>query len=168
MKANGMMAKRIDTMWKQLAAVVLGLLGFASCGRDAGFVCMYGEPSADFKALGSVKDEDGKPIEGIRVAITLHNYYPNSNYVIYDQNHWYVYDTLYTDSKGAFQLSKEVFDGPDDVTIVFEDIDGEAHGGVFEPVEDTPAVTQTKQKDGAWYGGAFEVESNVEMKKKVL
>ena len=161
-----MMANRINSFWKQLAAAVLGLLGFASCDEIIYEPVMYGQPYADFKALGSVKDEDGKPVEGIRVAITLHNYYPNTNYVIYDQNHWYVYDTLYTDSKGAFQLTKEVFDGPDDVTIVYEDIDGEAHGGVFEPVEDTPAVTRMKQQDGAWYGGAFEVESNVTIKKK--
>ena len=163
------MAKRIDRIWKQLAAVVLGLLGFASCGKEAGIeygLAMYGQPHAYFKAIGSVKDASGKPIEGIRVAITRHNYHPNTPGVIYDQNHWYYYDTLFTDSKGAFQLSESIFEGPDDVTVVFEDLDGEEHGGDFKSVTTTPSVKQTDKGDGLWYGGAFEVESNVEMKKK--
>ena len=164
------MARIINSFWKHLAAAVLGLLGFASCGKEEVFndhmLAMYGQPHADFKAMGSVKDEKGKPIEGIRVAIRLHNYHPNTAGVIYDQNHWYDYDTLYTDSKGAFELSKSVFEGPDDVTIVFEDIDGEEHGGLFKSVEDTPSVKQTVKSKDFWYGGAFEVESNVKMKKK--
>ncbi|MBQ6253070.1 MAG: radical SAM-associated putative lipoprotein [Bacteroidales bacterium] len=63
----------------------------------------YGSPHAAFKAAGSVKDQSGKPIEGIRVAITEH---------IYNHNHAYYHDTLFTDSKGDFLLNKKLSQGP--------------------------------------------------------
>ena len=166
------MVKRINGIWRQLAAAILGLLGFASCSKDivggegGDIMVMYGQPHADFKVIGSVKDKQGKPIEGIRVAITRHNYYPNSTGVFLDRNHWYYYDTLYTDSKGEFLRDETVSDQPDDVVIVFEDVDGEEHGGLFETVKTTPSVTRTKKEEGFWYRGAFEVKSNVKMKKK--
>ena len=166
---NCKMAKRIDTIWKLLAAAVLGLLGFASCGKEEAveqILAMYGQPHAFFKAIGSVKDEKGKPIEGIRVSITRHNYHPNTSDVTWVNNNSYEYDVLYTDSKGAYQLIESIFEGPDNVVLVFEDIDGDDHGGNFESVRTTPSVKQTEKGDGLWYGGAFEVKSNVKMKKK--
>ena len=147
-------------IWKQLATAILGLLGFASCGKVDNidnFAAEYGQPHADFKALGTVADETGGPIEGIRVAITRHKRY---------QSDWYEHDTLFTDDKGAYLLNETIFEGPDDVKIVFDDIDGEENGGSFESVESTPAVTQTKKGDGNWYDGAFVVEANIMMKKR--
>ena len=147
-------------VWKKLAAAILGLLGFASCGNVENIenvAVEYGQPHADFKALGSVTDETGGPIEGIRVAVTRHKHF---------QSDWYEHDTLFTDDKGAYLLNETIFEGPDDVKIVFEDVDGEDHGGSFESVEATPSVTQTKKGDGNWYDGAFEVEANVVMKKQ--
>ena len=166
------MVKRINGIWRQLAAAILGLLGFASCSKDfvsgegGDMMVMYGQPHAYFKAIGSVKDEKGKPIEGIRVSITRHNYYPNTTGVVWQNNNQYEYDVLYTDSKGAYQLNESIFKGPDNVVIVFEDVDGEDHGGNFESVRTTPSVKQTEKGDGMWYGGSFKVESSVKMKKK--
>ena len=145
---------------------MLGLLGFSSCDRLGLFVCMYGEPHADFKALGTVSDESGKPIEGIRVAIRQHRHHANTPDVIYDQNDWYENDTLYTDDKGAYLLTRSIFECPDDVKIVFEDIDGEENGGEYTSAEATPEVTRTKKGDKSWYGGAFEVQADVKLRKK--
>ena len=118
---------------------------------------MYGQPHADFKALGSVKDEAGKPVEGIRVSIAQKGLYTAER----DAN-----DTVYTDAKGAFLVSKSVFSGPESVSIVFEDVDGVENGGEFRTTEANPDVVQTKKGDKAWYGGAFEVKADVKMKKK--
>ena len=145
---------------KPLIAAILGLLGFASCGDPddiGGDICMYGEPSADFRALGSVKDEAGKPVEGIRVSIAQKGRYTNEM----EAN-----DTVFTDSKGAFLMSKTVFSGPEYVSIVFEDVDGVENGGEFERAEAKPDVIQTKKGDDAWYGGAYQVNADVVMKKK--
>ena len=54
---------------------------------------------------------------------------------------------------------------PDVVTVVFEDIDGESHGGAFKPAEVKPQIKQTKNGDKSWYLGAFEAEADVTLKK---
>ena len=45
------MDKRIKRIWKQLAAVVLGLLGFSSCDKEIvnfdDMMVMNGQPHAD-------------------------------------------------------------------------------------------------------------------------
>ena len=145
---------------RSFVLAILGLLGFASCDGVidiGGIKCMYGQPHADFKALGSVKDEAGKPVEGIRVSIAQKGLYTAER----DAN-----DTVYTDAKGAFLVSKSVFSGPESVSIVFEDVDGVENGGEFRTTEANPDVVQTKKGDKAWYGGAFEVKADVKMKKK--
>ena len=145
---------------KSFLVAILGLLGFASCDKVidiGGVLCMYGQPHADFKALGSVKDETGKPVEGIRVSIAQKGLYTSER----DAN-----DTVYTDAKGAFLVSKSVFSRPESVSIIFEDVDGAENGGEFRKAEANPDVVQTKKGDEAWYGGAYEVEADVVMKKE--
>jgi len=160
------MRKSINRIWRFLASTALGLLGFSSCEWLGIGVCMYGEPHADFKAIGTVTDNAGKPVEGIRVAVQQHRHYEDSDSVFYDQNDWYDNDTLFTDSNGKYELMRSVFSAPNRVTIVFEDIDGEENGGEFEKAEVNPKVTQTKKGDKSWYSGAFQAEADVRLKKK--
>ena len=121
----------------------------------------------DLRAYNDLRpDETGKPVEGVRVAIRQHRHYDNTPDVIFGQNDWYENDTLYTDSNGAYELSKTIFDKPKDVRIVFEDIDGAENGGEFESAEAAPEIKQTKKGDKSWYGGAFEVQADVTLKKK--
>ncbi len=144
------------SIWKILATAVLGLIGFSSCVSVTEGLEMYGQPHSDFKALGSVNDEKGNPIEGIRVAIQRHKGFGSK----FDN------DTVYTDSKGAYLLEKELFSAPDAVTVTFEDVDGEKNGGEFESATASPAIQQTKKGDGAWYSGTFQAEANAVLKKK--
>ena len=151
--------------WNKLVAVALGMLGFASCAEIANIdidddpskehICMYGMPSATYKVLGTVSDESGSPVEGIRVAI-------ESKYSSYSQ-----YDTLYTDSSGKYLFNRgERGLWPDKVVVVFEDIDGEENGGEFESAEATPELKKVKEGDGSWYVGMFEAQADVTLKKK--
>ena len=149
-----------------LLGTLLGWLGFSSCEYIGGGLTMYGEPHADFKAAGKVTDKDGKAIEGIRVAIQRHRHYENTPGVIYDQNDWYENDTLYTNENGLYELRRSIFSKPDDVTLVFEDIDGEEHGGSFVSQTASPEIKQTKKGDKSWYTGAFAVEADVTLEKK--
>lgn len=160
------MDMKVKSVFKFLATTVLGLLGFSSCSWLGIGLCMYGEPHADFKVLGTVRNEDGKPIEGIRVAIRGHRHYENSSSVIYDQNDWYEDDTVFTDFNGAYLMEKSVFSPPDDVTVVFEDVDGERHGGEYAKTVEKPHVVQTKKGDKSWYEGAFQAEADTYMVKK--
>ena len=146
---------RLKNIWKHLAAVVLGLLGFASCGEEIEPLAMYGSPHADFKALGTVEDEAGKPIEGIRVAIRRDfgkDYYEN--------------DTIYTDKKGDYLLTKYNTLRPSGLLIVFEDVDGAGNGGEFKSAEARPEIKQTGEGDKAWYQGLYEAKADVVLKKK--
>jgi putative lipoprotein (rSAM/lipoprotein system) len=156
------MKNGVKQIWKYLAAGIMGLLGFASCGKsladDSNDSAMYGPPpNADYKVLGTVSDEDGRPIKGIRVSVRL-KYSPWSKDVE---------ETLYSDDKGAYQLLTRSLDGLPPVTISFEDVDGEENGGEFESTEVTPEVKRTKDGDGTGsYQGAFEFLADVQLKKK--
>ena len=150
------MKNAVKQIWKYLAAGILGLLGFASCGKNlVDTLVMYGQPHADFKATGTVRDEDGNPIQGIRVSVRL-KYAPWSQ----DEE-----TTLYTDKMGDYQYITEVFDVPP-VTITFEDVDGEENGGEFASAEASPTVVRIQDGDKLWYDGAFEVRADVQLKKK--
>ena len=144
-------------IYRTFAAAILGLLGFASCEKagEEPTLQMYGMPYAQFKALGSVSDETGNPVEGIRVAIrqTLQD------------THEYLDDTVYTDSKGAYLLEREIYGKTDSARIVFEDVDGPENGGEFEQTEAKPEVVMTKRESG-WFRGNFEVKADVVLKKK--
>lgn len=143
-------------LFPRLASAALGLLGFSACDIIGFGVAMYGEPHADFKVLGTVKDQDGHPIEGIRVAIKQD--YGNEKY---DPK-----DTLTTDGKGKYELIGKGPWHPNGVTVVFEDIDGELNGGEFESASTNPEIVKTKDGDKKWYEGAFEARADVTLKKK--
>ncbi|MBR1576526.1 MAG: radical SAM-associated putative lipoprotein [Bacteroidales bacterium] len=163
------MKQKARQLFRWILTSMLGLLGFSGCEwlNIGGGMVMYGQPHTDFQASGKVTDRSGNAIEGIRVSIRQHRHYANTPNVIYDQNDWYYDDTLYTDAAGRYELKTGItsFNGPDDVTVVFEDVDGEKNGGVFESQTVTPRVKQTaKAKD--WYGGAYSVEADAQLEKK--
>ena len=160
------MRQKARSFLNLLLGALLGLLGFSSCIDIGGGRVEYGQPHADFKASGKVTDPSGKGIEGIRVAIQRHRHYTNTPSVIYDQNDWYEHDTVYTDAAGRYEKVTRVFSRPDDVTVVFEDIDGEEHGGQFESQTVLPEITQTKKGDKGWYSGEFTVNADVTLKKQ--
>lgn len=152
-----------------LAAILLGLLGFASCGKLKNIIeasDMYGVPHADFKAMGTVSDENGRPIKGIQVSVRQHWHYENTPGVVYGNNDEYIDNTLFTDEQGTYQLIRDVPEGPVDVTVTFEDVDGEKNGGEFASAEVTTDVIQTRKGDKGWYGGAFEAKADAVLKKK--
>ena len=152
------MKNGMEQIWKYLAAGIMGLLGFASCGKIDNILkprYMYGQPYANFKALGTVRDEDGNPVKGIQVTVRQHWSYdePADN-------------RLFTNAEGTYQLIREVFDGPESVTVTFEDVDGEENGGEFASAEVSPEVVQTKKGDNHWYSGEYTISGTKKMKKE--
>ena len=150
--------------WQYCLTALLALLGFSSCkkiieGIGGPFLCMYGQPSANYKVIGEVKDPAGKPVEGIRVVVNPGSAHPE-----------YFKDTLYTDAKGQFQKENLTYSWPDefkDGTIQFEDVDGDKNGSFKTKVLKSSEleVKQTKKGDGAWYGGDFTITANTKLEK---
>lgn len=146
------MTRRALKLVNYLIAWLCGMLGVNSC------VAMYGSPHADFKADGSVSDESGTPIKGIRVAMRQHWYSAQDGDYHRD-------DTLYTDENGKYEY-RDGLSYPETVTLVFEDIDGEQNGGEFESAEAEAPVKQKKRGDHHFYGGAYEAHADITLKKK--
>lgn len=152
------MKNGMEQIWKHLAAGIMGLLGFASCGKIDNILkprYMYGQPYANFKALGTVRDEDGNPIKGIQVIVRQHwsHLEPADN-------------KLFTDAEGTYQLIRDVFDGLESVTVTFEDVDGGENGGDFASAEVSPEVIQSRKGDKDRYNVSFETRADVQLKKK--
>lgn len=120
----------------------LALLGFAGCSGDSDDLpdqpALYGPPvsTVDYRVLGTVTDEDGKPLKDIQVIIE------NSDaYVYLDENekpygrdsitNKIIPDTTYTDKDGKFASLRTIAWDDNDLVVAFHDIDGEANDGEF-------------------------------------
>lgn len=152
------MIAAIGKGWKWLLAFILGLLGFAGCGKLGIFRTEYGCPNADFKLVGQVKDAKGKGIEGIRVVFKP---YPLEQ----DEGNRYRYDTLYSDAQGHFKKEKLKYDWPDNLeeaAVRFEDVDGSANGAfkTQELKRNEIEIQQTKKGDKHWYSGEYTIQAN--------
>lgn len=95
--------------------------------------CSKAEPSMSDPSMlpgnihGFVTDEDGSPINHIKVTITQ-----SSLPLI-----------VYTSSRGEFIADMALTEGPLEITL--EDIDGEENGGAFAPLSD--AITVLKDQE---------------------
>jgi putative lipoprotein (rSAM/lipoprotein system) len=152
--------------WYRIAnsslSALLVLLGFEACtGMENGGE-EYGTPTVDFHVVGQVTDAEGKPIEGIRV--TTRGYY--------DFNDGTMEQTTYTDKEGRYATKEVKSIGIDPgMKVVFEDVDGEANGGLFAAdsvSSGAMAKEKVKKGDGNWYEGGYELTANAKLKPEVL
>ena len=161
------MKARILKWYNMILGALLGFLGFSSCNifenpfiRD-----MYGQPSANYKLVGSVTDESGKPIKGIQVT-----FHPEFSGTVDEDNSWQT-DTLYSDASGKFSKDVLKYDWPDltNSVVKFRDVDGPDNGGSFKP-KDMPVsalkVDQTQKGSGSWFEGYFTITADVKMEKE--
>lgn len=147
--------------WYRIAngalSALLVLLGFEACTEEGE---EYGTPTVDFHVVGQVTNDEGEPIEGIRV--TTRGYF-NFHDGTTEQ-------ATYTDKDGHF-ATKEMRSISIDpmMRVVFEDVDGEANGGVFAKdsvMADAMTRTQVGKGDGHWYDGKYELRVNKKLRKE--
>ena len=160
------MKVRFNRWYNAVLTALLSILGFGCSGEEPmdeyGTILMeYGTPYADYIFKGTVTDEAGTPVQGIKTS--LKNVFENDNkqYVL-------GLDSVQSDGSGAYQL-KYVGMRDRGLKIIVEDIDGEANGGEF--LSDTLDIdfnkaVQTKESDEFWYEGAYEISQDVKLKKK--
>ena len=144
-----MKKKRIITV-RTLLSGVLAMLGFAGCANSADTPCEYGMPTVGYRVTGEVKDDHLLGKEGAKP------------YQRYEG------DTIYTDSKGAFQSAMIVSSYLKEQEVIFNDVDGKENGGEFESVKmsvDDLDSKRIKKGDG-WDSGEYELKAKVQLKKK--
>jgi putative lipoprotein (rSAM/lipoprotein system) len=110
--------KNLTKIYSKTLIALLALLGFSCVIVEDpmyGMPVMYGEPSAAFKAIGTVKDPDGKPVQGIRAVLKA----PQS---------YHATDTAYTDLQGNFSLQVTAVNPRDSIHIELRDVDGTTNG----------------------------------------
>ena len=147
--------------WKWLLGAVLGMLGFSGCEEMGLFRCEYGEPHADFKLIGDVKNKRGNPIPGIRVVFRT----------VPDEQETWENDTLYTDAKGHFEKERLRHywpDGAEQSSIKFEDVDGSAQGAYKTKIltRSDFSVDQTKKGDKKWYSGEYTIRAEAVLEEE--
>ena len=166
------MKAKVKHLYEIIAGAILSLLGFG-CTPDNNsgdnpyeeLRAEYGQPHADYVIMGSVTSgETSEPIPGIRATFRRYVYTDNDGTNHYDNQ------VFVTDAEGKVNSPMENYMFPlwekDDYSLVLEDIDGEANGGVFVPVEVPKSdlvVEQTKEGDGRWYDGAFTISFEAKM-----
>ena len=163
--------------WKveSLLSGALALLGFAGCNSNSEIPCLYGSPSVDYRVVGTVTDEQGKPLKDIQVVVAdpyTHHYYDENGQTYLngrDSISGEVYpDTIYTDKDGRFASHKVKSTSSQKLGVKFQDIDGEANGGEFQETPLTIDKFKKKQlkKGDGWYSGEYEYYKDVQLKRK--
>lgn len=152
------MKVRFNRWYNAVLTALMSLIGYGCSSSDdpwGGGLCMYGTPYAHYVLKGSVTDEAGNPIQGINVKAPYGSDLDSQFGQIVE-----------TDAAGKFALKE--FSSLRGHEIIFEDVDGEANGGLFQSdtirVETLPK-TQTEKGNG-WYNGKYEVQADIKLKKK--
>ena len=156
------MKQRFNRWINALTGILMSWLGFTACDWIIGgtTLCEYGQPNANYKLVGAVKDKAGKPVKGIRVVFN-----PNDDNLYGPE---YYRDTLYSDSEGRFSADLK-YDWPSDLNnavVVFDDIDGEENGGEFASrtlKKGDWTMKQTQKGSGNWYEGEYEITADVSL-----
>ena len=160
------MKVRFNRWYNAVLTALLSMLGF-SCSLDepdenGSTPVEYGAPHADYILKGTVTDETGTPVQGIKTSLKE---------VYKDEGHIYGMDSIQTNPSGNYQFTYRLgsdFYG-EHIKLIVEDIDGEANGGEF--LSDTLDIDYNKavkvgEGDNHWYAGKYEVTTDVKLKKK--
>lgn len=141
-----------------LLGSLLAVMGFSACEEQA---LMYGAVHADYTIKGTVTNEADEPLPGIRIRSPWTVNYNDTTYTVRE-------DTVYTDANGEFTYQTDCFQrGEYDISLLIEDIDGEANGGSYASDSVSVSFKDTELTGGdEWFLGRAEKEVNIRLKEK--
>ena len=153
------MKAKLSNASQWILTAIISLLGFSACSGSLSNEQpdMYGTPTADYKAEGSVTDEEGNPIEGIKVKVELRGYYNNSS------------ETKSVYSGGDGQFITPQYRDQEIISLTAIDIDGGNNGGEFEDKTiNLQGIKPTLDKSNAdgWYQGVKTYNVDIQLTKK--
>ena len=139
--------KYFTVKWCAMISALLGMLGYSACGskddEDGLGPCLYGQPHAYFKVEGSVLNEEGKTVEGVKVYVQRHY----GDTATTDQNGKYVFNAK---SMGSYRLLWVMAEDP---------------SGVYA-ADSVGLSPQFEGGDGDWYEGSYSTTHDFTLKKK--
>ncbi len=145
------MSRKILKGYNRLISLLLSILGigttatYTACDIIPGG-CEYGTPFADFKINGTVTNESGQSVPGIKILM--------------------MYDSTYTDSNGKYNLVTESFPTDQNFPIQFIDVDGESNGKL-QTVDTAVVFVDPDFKGGKdWYEGETSKTFDITMKEE--
>lgn len=154
------MIVRFNRWYNAVLSALLSMLGFEACDIKNEYGAPpseYGTPYASYEVKGQVTDEDDNPIPGIR--ITASNSPSDS----------LAYQTVIADDAGHYALKERELYISDNDMIEFEDVDGEANGGLFQTqtlhIREMP-MEKTADGKSNWDDGTYKVNGSVKLKKQ--
>ncbi|MDD2594689.1 MAG: radical SAM-associated putative lipoprotein [Bacteroidales bacterium] len=146
--------------------MILALSAISGCFYfDVDYPIGDSSPIANYRITGNVSDENGNPIDNIRIVIgELYRNTQTNSAILYRP------DTLYSDASGFYMFSRDsVY--VNGFRIIAKDIDGSANGGEFE--NDTVDVSnfqyiKDSNSSNIWYKGmAITENKNITLKIKI-
>ena len=161
------MKVRFTRWYNAVLTALLSMLGYGCSSTEeplemyGPLLVEYGVPHADYIFKGTIKDEVGSPVQGIKTSLKAVFDNDNKRYVM-------GLDSVQSDASGNYQLEYTGTRRDPSLKIIVEDTDGQANGGEF--LSDTLDIDfdkAVKVKEGSgWYQGEFEVSQDVKLKKK--
>ena len=161
------MKVRFNRWYNTVLTALLSIIGYGcSSSDDPEYICMYGTPHADYQFMGTVTDESGSAVMGIKVSAK--NVYRRYDSTLIET---YGVDSTLTDSKGKYAVEGEAFLGEHILKLIVEDLDGEANGGNFmnDTIDidfDNAKKVKEPDKDDYWSDGTFAITQDIKLKKK--
>ena len=160
------MKVRFNRWYHAVLTALLAILGFGWSGsddEDEDIVAMYGLITPHYYINGTVTNQAGIPIEGIKTS--LKQVYKSDDFTKVSG-----LDSMQTDKMGLYEFQCTPWIILRDVKLIVEDIDGEANGGEF--LSDTLDVdfdkaVLTKGVKNSLDVQYYQMVQDVKMKKKM-
>lgn len=149
---------KIRHCFNALLGSLLALLGFESCDNVVETGEEYGAPYATYQIRGTVTNEGGEPIEGIKGRLGVEVTNPDGSKTL----HFEYGDSALTDRLGHLNIDNisetTHFLVPGNTYIELSDTDGEANGGEFatDVINLEDMKKEQLEKGERWYRGKFE------------
>lgn len=166
------MKLRFYKWYNVLMASLLTMLGFSSCSSDdddRGGTALYGVPTVTFRYTGTVSDDSGQPINGVKVVVNAIEREGGNDVQFFHL------DSTFTDAQGKYVMDTDAFGnvdyelGEDRMMLTFEDADKNRDGGTY--ANDTVRANEMKAEKMAessyfLHTGTYKVEVDKTLKKQ--
>ena len=158
------MKVRINRWYNTILTALLSLLGYGCSSENSEEmygVQMYGVPSAEYQISGTVTNEGGNVVQGIKTSVKQISTYDGKSQA-------FAIDSVMTNTNGHYDVSVHVFPMNKEIKLLVEDVDGDANGAYQNDTIDIDYNNAQKIKEGerVWNNGTFAIKQDIKLKKK--